>query len=92
MRALHSLTELWALTRADLALVVAPVLLFRSTVDHVVEASNSALVLAGIGSTDVEQRVLADSYHVATLDHDAESIFSGSLDFSRRVAALRTAG
>ena len=92
LRALHSLTELWALTRADLALVVAPVLLFRSTVDHVVEASNSALVLAGIGSTDVEQRVLADSYHVATLDHDAESIFSGSLDFARRVAALRTAG
>ena len=54
LRALHSLTELWALTVADLGRVVAPVLLYRSAVDHVVEASNSARILAGIGSTDVE--------------------------------------
>lgn len=92
LRALHSLTELWALTRTDLRQVVAPVLLYRSAVDHVVEASNSALVLAGIGSTDVEERVLAESFHVATLDHDAEAIFTGSLGFARRVAACRKAG
>lgn len=92
LRALHSLTELWSLTRSDLGRVVAPVLLYRSAVDHVVEASNSALVLAGIASTDVEERVLAESFHVATLDHDAEAIFTGSLAFARRVAASRRAG
>ena len=92
LRALHSLTELWALTTADLGRVVAPVLLFRSAVDHVVEASNSARILAAIGSTDVEERVLADSFHVATLDHDAQAIFDGSLAFARRVASFRTAG
>ena len=92
LRALHSLTELWSLTVADLGRVVAPVLLFRSAVDHVVEASNSARILAGIGSTDVEERVLANSFHVATLDHDAAAIFDGSLAFARRVASFRTAG
>ena len=30
-----------------------------------------------------EERVLADSYHVATLDHDAPAIFAGSVDFVR---------
>jgi carboxylesterase len=92
LRALHSVTELWALTVADLARVVAPVLLFRSAVDHVVEASNSARILAGVSSTDVEERVLADSFHVATLDHDAATIFEGSLAFVMRVSASRTAG
>lgn len=92
LRALHSLTQLWALTVSDLGRVVAPVLLYRSAVDHVVEASNSARILAGIGSTDVEERVLADSFHVATLDHDAQAIFEGSLSFTRRVASSRTAG
>ena len=92
LRALASLTELWALTAADLGRVVAPVLLYRSAVDHVVEASNSARVLAGISSTDVEERVLDDSFHVAPLDHDAEAIFEGSLDFARRLQSSRTAG
>jgi carboxylesterase len=92
LRALHSVTELWGLTLADLGRVVAPVLLFRSAVDHVVESSNSALVLAGISSTDVEERVLADSFHVATLDHDAQAIFDGSLSFTQRIASSRTAG
>jgi hypothetical protein len=27
---------------------------------------------------------LSRSYHVATLDHDAETIYAGSLDFVRR--------
>jgi len=92
LRALHSLTELWALTAADLDRVVAPVLLFRSAVDHIVEASNSARILAGIGSTDVQERVLADSFHVATIDHDAAAIFDASLAFARRVASSRRAG
>jgi carboxylesterase len=92
LRALHSLTELWSLTVADLDRVRVPVLLFRSAVDHVVEASNSARILAGIASTDVEERVLTDSFHVATLDHDAPAIFEGSLAFTRRIASARTAG
>jgi carboxylesterase len=85
-RAFHSLRQLWALTVADLGKVTAPLLVFRSSVDHVVEAVSTETLLARVGSTDVEERVLPDSYHVATLDNDAPAIFEGSLDFARRVA------
>jgi carboxylesterase len=83
-RAFHSLRQLWAVTRADLGKVAVPLLVFRSAVDHVVEPINTELLLAGVASKEVEERILPDSYHVATLDHDAPAIFAGSLDFVRR--------
>jgi carboxylesterase len=87
LRALHSLSQLWQLTRADLAKVTQPVLLFRSTVDHVVEPSSGRTVLASISSRDVTETLLEDSYHVATLDNDAPRIFADSTAFIRRVAS-----
>jgi carboxylesterase len=84
--ALASLTDLWKVTTADLARVTQPLLLFRSVEDHVVEPSNARTLLAGISSTDVEERLLPDSYHVATLDNDAPTIFAGSLELVRRLA------
>jgi carboxylesterase len=87
LRALHSLTQLWRLTRNDLSRVTQPLLLFRSAVDHVVEASNARLVLSGVNSVDVEERVLANSYHVATLDHDAAVIIDGSMAFVSRLTS-----
>jgi carboxylesterase len=84
--------DLWRLTLADLGQVTQPVLLFRSAEDHVVEPSNAVRILAGIGSTDVEERICPDSYHVATLDHDDQAIFAASVAFSRRIAVTRTAG
>ncbi len=87
LRAAHSLINgLWPAVRADIARVDQPLLLFRSAVDHVVEASNAAWILAHVSSADVEERVLPDSYHVATLDHDAPAIVEGSLEFVRRLA------
>lgn len=87
LRALASLTQLWALTRRDLPRVTQPVLLLRSTVDHVVAPDSAALLLRAVSSADVEERLLHDSYHVATLDNDAPEIFAASLDFTRRVTA-----
>ncbi|NHC12372.1 alpha/beta hydrolase [Motilibacter deserti] len=86
LRALHSLTELWALTRQDLHRVTSPLLLFRSAVDHVVEPENAAAVFAGVASKDVEERVLARSHHVATLDYDADAIFAATVEFADRVS------
>ncbi|HEX7104820.1 MAG TPA: alpha/beta fold hydrolase [Acidothermaceae bacterium] len=86
LRALRSLTRLWAVTRADLALVDQPLLVYRSAVDHVVEPASTAVLLSGVRSLDVEERVLRNSYHVATLDNDAELIFRGSLEFVRRLS------
>jgi len=86
LRALRSLTRLWAVTRADLALVDQPLLVYRSAVDHVVEPASTAALLSGVRSLDVEERVVRNSYHVATLDNDAELIFRGSLEFVRRLS------
>jgi carboxylesterase len=92
LKALHSLSELWRVVRADLGAVTQPVLLFRSPEDHVVEPSNSVYITSHVGSPDVEERLLPNSYHVATLDHDAEAIFAGSLEFVRRLAPAATGG
>jgi carboxylesterase len=91
VKAAYSLGKLWRLVRADLPRVVAPMLLFRSAEDHVVEPANAEVVLAGISSDQAAEVVLSDSYHVATLDNDAEQIFAESLEFVRRHAdSVRT--
>ena len=86
LRAAASLPDLWRTTTDDLGRVTCPTLVFRSREDHVVEPASCELLLAQIGSSDVEERLLDESYHVATLDHDAPLIFAGSLDFVRRHA------
>jgi carboxylesterase len=80
-RALASALAFWSAVRADLGKVTAPVLVYRSRDDHVVPEASTRAVLAGVASRLVEERVVEDSYHVATLDNDAESIFAGSLGF-----------
>lgn len=42
-----------------------------------------AALREGLSSTDFEERSCPDSYHVATLDNDAEMIFDASLAFVR---------
>ena len=92
LRAMHSLSRLWPLVVADLGLVTAPVLLYRSRVDHVVEPMSGRLLRDGASSTEVSEVILEDSYHVATLDHDAPAIFAGSLDFVRAHTSAPAAG
>lgn len=82
-----SLQAAWKVVRRDLPRVTVPVLLLHSAVDHVVEPENAAIVLAEISSKDVREVVLNNSYHVATLDHDAPLIESESLRFIERVTA-----
>ncbi len=81
LKAAVSLQELWAVTHNDLAKVDVPILTFRSTEDHVVEPLSGRLLLDGVRSTDVTERLLHNSYHVATLDNDAEVIFTESAEW-----------
>jgi carboxylesterase len=81
LKAALSLQQAWPVVRRDLGLITCPVLSFRSAQDHVVEAVSGRLLLEGV--SQAEERVLTDSYHVATLDNDAPQIFAGSLDFVR---------
>ncbi len=70
----------------DLGQITCPVLIFRSTVDHVVDQSSARAIRAGVSSSDVREESLENSFHVATLDNDAERIFEGSAAFIERVA------
>lgn len=90
LRAAASLREFWGIVRADLGKIEMPVLLFRSAVDHVVEPENAKIVLDSVRSTDVREQVLPDSFHVATLDNDATTIFTESVDFAQRIHKERT--
>jgi carboxylesterase len=89
LHAVYSLTRLWRIVRPALPQVTQPLLLLHSRVDHVVHPSNSAVLLSKVSSTDVTEKVLEDSYHVATLDHDAERIFSESYAFVQRLSAVK---
>lgn len=87
LKAAHSLQQAWPLVHAELHRITAPVLVFRSAVDHVVEPISGRKLLEGLGGHhSVEERVLEDSYHVATLDNDAPRIFDESLAFVRKHA------
>ena len=85
VKASYQLTRLWLTTRNDLARVTQPVLIFRSTEDHVVEPDSCEMFHAKASSTDVREVVLEDSYHVATLDNDAPRIFEASVDLAHRL-------
>jgi carboxylesterase len=86
LNALASLLELFAAVRSGLPRVTQPLLVLRSAEDHVVPASNSRIVLEGVSSTDSSEHVLSDSFHVATLDNDAPTIFEETVRFAERVS------
>lgn len=81
LRALHSMMRSWRGIRNDLTKVTAPVLLFRSSVDNVVDPTSHKLVMSTVSSPDKELRILDNSYHVATMDNDADRIFAESEEF-----------
>lgn len=81
--AFASLYRLWQRTVPMLDRVTAPVLLYTSREDHVVEPLSAELLKRGATNTEIRQVILEDSYHVATMDNDAPTIFAGSIDFFR---------
>ncbi|WP_299923917.1 alpha/beta fold hydrolase [uncultured Nocardioides sp.] len=87
LKAAAEMSAGWVELRRDLPRITIPVLYFRSKVDHVADISSSKAINAGLSSKDFEERVLEDSYHVATLDNDAPRIFAESAEFIERVTA-----
>ena len=81
-----TLPAMWRTTAASLASVTQPVLVFRSTVDHVVGPASMKVLMTALPGAEV--RPLDDSYHVATLDNDAPEIFDGTLSFIQKHVSL----
>jgi carboxylesterase len=85
-----TMPTMWKTTVAELASVTQPVLVYRSTVDHVVGPASMKLLTAALPGAEV--RPLANSYHVATLDNDAPEIFDGTLAFVQKHSIERQNG
>ncbi|MCX4667779.1 alpha/beta fold hydrolase [Streptomyces sp. NBC_01381] len=86
LHAAHSLRRFFQRVDGELPQVTQPLLLLHSPQDHVVPPVDSARILSRVSSTDVTEILLEQSYHVATLDHDADRIFEESLAFIGRLA------
>ncbi|MFT2018535.1 alpha/beta hydrolase [Streptomyces sp. 796.1] len=85
LHAAHSLRQFFRRVDAELPQVTQPLLVMHSPQDHVVPPVDSARVLARVSSTDLTERLLERSYHVATLDYDAELIFADTHAFIDRL-------
>src|SRR5215471_5656676 len=83
VRAAATLPQLWKLTQGQLGEVTQPVLVYLSTTDHVVGPASMRVLRGALPGGQFTVRECANSYHVATLDNDAEQIFTGSLEFVR---------
>ncbi|QHC21606.1 alpha/beta hydrolase [Streptomyces sp. GS7] len=86
LHAAHSLRRFFQLVDSELPRVTQPLLVMTSPQDHVVPPVDSDRILSRVSSTDVRHTLLERSYHVATLDHDAERIFRDSHAFITRLA------
>ncbi|MFH8367306.1 alpha/beta hydrolase [Streptomyces sp. NPDC018031] len=86
LHAAYSLRRFFRVVDAELPRVTQPLLVLHSPQDHVVPPVDSARILARVSSRDLTERLLERSYHVATLDHDAERIFTETTAFIERLA------
>jgi carboxylesterase len=83
VKAAATLPGLWKVTTQQLDHVTQPVLVYKSTTDHVVGPANVEILRRALPASQLEVRECPNSYHVATLDNDADAIFAGSLEFVR---------
>jgi carboxylesterase len=89
LKAMASQLEGWRATADDLGKVTAPLLVLRATDDHLIDATSLGLIRAGVSSEVAEYVTLENSYHVATIDNDAELIFERSAAFIHEHAGAR---
>ena len=81
---IYQILQMLKYTRANLHRVSIPMQLFHSVDDHTLPVSNTEIVMKRVGSLSKERIELTNSFHVATLDYDAEIIFENSLVFIER--------
>lgn len=81
LRGVAQLYKYLKLARAGLPMIKTPTLLFHSVDDHVLPVTNTDIIMSELGASEKRRIELANSYHVATLDYDAETIFENSRIF-----------
>lgn len=73
-------------TRSRIGHITCPALILSSTEDHVVPPDNSRFIHQHLSSEDKEIVSLDHSYHVTTLDNDAEKIKQACTAFVHRLS------
>ena len=81
---IYQILQMLKYTRANLHRVSVPMQLFHSVDDHTLPVSNTEIVMKRVGSLSKERIELTNSFHVATLDYDAEVNFENSRMFIER--------
>lgn len=82
----HSAIRAMKPLQAVLPCITSPLVYFRSPGDNIIDDRSHELVMSRVGSADKRLVLLENSYHVATLDHDAPLIFDESVAFIARVS------
>jgi len=81
LKGINQLGKLLRVTYAGLPSVTLPLLIFVSAEDHTVKPVNSERLAKRVGSERKEVVQLANSFHLPTLDYDAETLFDRTLEF-----------
>jgi carboxylesterase len=81
LRSIEQLRDLLRAADRELRFVTAPLLVFRSLIDHVIPRGNARRILDRVRSPWTEVVVCPNSYHVVTLDLDAPMVRERLLDF-----------
>lgn len=76
MSAVRQLMRMLRKVRNELAAVTMPLLAIHAREDHVVPFDNLALLMSLVKSAAAEPMIVEKSYHVLTVDHDRDIIFS----------------
>lgn len=87
MACMRDVTVLITATRDLLHKVTCPTLVIHGREDHVVPPANARHVVSGINSDDIRLLWLNESYHVATLDNDKDTIVTRVGEFFREFSA-----
>ena len=91
LRTIEQLVRLGRAAKADLTRIEVPALIVQSRVDHVVPPDTADYIYDHIESQDKELVRLEHSFHVVSMDYDADLVADRAVRFMRRVGYAESA-
>ena len=90
LAAVRSLMDLIKVLRADIPKLDVPLLVIVSREDHAIHPRGAERLLREAASEDKQLVVLEDSYHVITVDREADRVRREVVAFVRRVGGIES--
>lgn len=89
LRGANELGKLLRVADKELPSLRQPLIVFSAPEDHTVKPANSRRIMQRAGSSSKELVTLPNSYHVATLDYDADTVFERTLEMAVSLHAAK---